>query len=158
MQKQIDGNRAAKLLTRITMSIAAIAFAGTVHAAATVVTYPGPVGIPASDQFSIRVSDGARWQDSFTYQTKGGTTQSGGIDLLFRDGSTLRDSAARDLDGVRAHPSQPKGQVGQWKQIEIPIGQWLAGKVVRQVVLAFDQPGSKGLFKAVVDDVSIVQE
>lgn len=81
-----------------------------------------------------------------------------GIDLLFQDGSPLRDSAARGLDGVRVHPSQPKGQVGQWRQIEIPIGQWLAGKVVRQVVLAFDHPGSKGPFKAVVDDVSIGQE
>ena len=81
-----------------------------------------------------------------------------GIDLLFQAGSPLRDSAARDLAGVRVHPSQPKGQVGQWRQIEIPIGQWLANKVVRQVVLAFDQPGSKGPFTAVVDDVSIGQE
>lgn len=70
----------------------------------------------------------------------------------------LRYSTARDLDGVRVHPSQPKKQVGQWKQIEIPIGQWLAGKVVRQVVLAFDQPGSKGPFQAVVDDLFIGQE
>ncbi len=81
-----------------------------------------------------------------------------GIDLLFQDGSPLRDSAARDLDGIRVHPSQPKGQVGQWKLIEIPIGQWCANRIVRQVVLAFDQPGSKGPFKAVVDDVSIKQE
>jgi hypothetical protein len=83
MQKQRDGNRAARCLTHITMGAAAIACAGTVHAATAVVTYPGPVGIPASDQFSIRVSDGASWQDSFTYQTKGGTTQSGNIDYSY---------------------------------------------------------------------------
>ena len=81
-----------------------------------------------------------------------------GIDLLFQDGSNLRDSAAHDLDGLGVHPGAPKGKMGQWKQIEIPIGQWLAGKVIRQVVLAFDQPGAKGPFQAVVADVSIGQE
>jgi hypothetical protein len=66
-------------------------------------------------------------------------------------GSANKPVALSNVEGAAC-------QVGQWKQIEIPIGQWLANKVVRQVALAFDQPGAKGPFKAVVDDVSIGQE
>jgi hypothetical protein len=45
--------------------------------------------------------------------------------------------------------------VGQWTKIECPIGNWHAGKVIKQVVLAFDQGGAQGPFKTAVDDLFI---
>jgi len=81
--------------------------------------------------------------------------RSSGVDLIFQDNSNLRDSQARDLNGQSLHPGQPKGPVGQWTKIECPIGNWHAGKVIKQVVLAFDRGPSQGQFKTVVDDLYI---
>jgi len=78
-----------------------------------------------------------------------------GIDLLFTDGSTLRDSGARTDDGAGVHPGTPKGTVGQWTKVAIPLGSFCAGKAIAEILFAYDSRGGGGAFEAFVDDVAI---
>lgn len=78
-----------------------------------------------------------------------------GVDLYFTDGTTLRDSSARDLAGNPLHPAVARGIAGAWTKIESPIGQWLAGKVIRLIVVAYDGGEDTGSFRTAFDDIEI---
>jgi lysophospholipase L1-like esterase len=80
------------------------------------------------------------------------------VDLLFTDGSNLRDSGAVDQYGVRAHP-QLQGEgghlvVGQWNLVRVNLGA-LAGRTVDRVHLGYDQPAGTGVFRGYVDDIAV---
>jgi len=77
------------------------------------------------------------------------------VDLLFSDGSTLRDSGTRTTDGVAAHPANPKGVVGEWRQITIPLTPRHTGKTISKVMVAYDSQDGVGPFEAYVDDLEI---
>ncbi len=78
-----------------------------------------------------------------------------GLDLLFADGSTLRDSGARTADGHGVHPGNPKGEVGKWTKITIPHGQTHAGKAIAAILVAYDSRSGGGPFEAWIDDIAI---
>jgi hypothetical protein len=78
-----------------------------------------------------------------------------GVDLDFADGSTLRDSAARDQNGQPLHPGAAKGKAGEWTKIECHLGRWHAGKTIRTIVVAYDDAEGTGSFKAAFDDLEI---
>ncbi len=78
-----------------------------------------------------------------------------GIDLLFTDGSTLRDSGARTDGGAGVHPGNPKGTVGKWTKVAIPLGSFHAGKAIAEILFAYDSRSGGGAFEAFVDDVAI---
>ena len=78
-----------------------------------------------------------------------------GLDLLFADGSTLRDSQARTADGQGVHPGNPKGEVGKWTKLAIPLGKTHAGKVVSAILAAYDSRAGGGPFEARIDDLAI---
>ena len=78
-----------------------------------------------------------------------------GLDLLLADGSTLRDSGARTADGQGTHPGNPKGEIGTWTQVTIPLGQTLAGKVIAAVLVAYDSRAGGGPFEAWIDDIAL---
>ncbi len=79
-----------------------------------------------------------------------------GIELIFTDGTTLRDSGALTTDGVRMHPTAAKGTINTWNLIESNIGQWLNGKIIDRILVAYDNAGSTGNYTAYIDDISIV--
>ena len=81
------------------------------------------------------------------------------VDLLFNDGSSLRDSGAVDQHGVRVHP-QFQGQGGflagnAWNNVTSNIGQWAAGKTVARILIGYDRPDATGNFRGYVDDIQI---
>ncbi|WP_394837976.1 glycoside hydrolase family 71/99-like protein [Pendulispora rubella] len=77
------------------------------------------------------------------------------VDLIMTDGSTLRDSGATDLNGVSMHPGAPRGTVNAWTQTRSRIGQWLAGKTIDRVLIAYDYGPLTGDFRGYVDDITI---
>jgi len=79
-----------------------------------------------------------------------------GLDLLFDDGSTLRDSGATDTEHRGAHPGTDRGEVGQWRQIVVPLGH-KAGEAITTIMLAFDGRPGGGPFEVMVDDVEITR-
>lgn len=78
------------------------------------------------------------------------------VDLLFDDGSTLRDSGAKTTDGHAVHPETPRGTVGEWTQITVPLGAVKAGHTISAVMFAYDErDGGGGDFEALFDDLAI---
>ena len=78
-----------------------------------------------------------------------------GIDLVFTDGSTLRDSGARTASGQGVHPGGPKGAVGKWTKVAIRLGSACAGKTIQAILFAYDSRAGGGDFEAWIDDVSL---
>ncbi|KQW45828.1 MULTISPECIES: GDSL-type esterase/lipase family protein [unclassified Roseateles] len=83
------------------------------------------------------------------------------VDVLFTDGSWLRNLGAVDQRGITLHPNaQGSGgqlQVGQWNLVSSKIGAVAAGKTIQRVAIGYDQPGATGPFSASVDELSIAQ-
>jgi hypothetical protein len=78
-----------------------------------------------------------------------------GIDLTFTDGSNMRASGRVGTTGEGTHPTNPKGQVGVWKQIIVPLGRFFQGKTISEIQFAYDGDPGAGLFETLFDDVSI---
>ncbi|MBI3922916.1 MAG: chitobiase/beta-hexosaminidase C-terminal domain-containing protein, partial [Armatimonadetes bacterium] len=78
-----------------------------------------------------------------------------GIDLVFADGSILRDSGATTREGQGLHPGNPKGAIGEWTQISIPLGRSHAGKTISAVLFAYDSRAGGGPFEAFIDDLTL---
>ncbi|MDI1462750.1 GH92 family glycosyl hydrolase [Catellatospora sp. KI3] len=90
--------------------------------------------------------------------------QSGGhldvaVDLLFTDGTHLRDSGAVDQHGVRVHPTfQGGGSVlsfDTWNFVTSNIGANVAGKTIDQILIGYDQPLNTGTFRGYFDDIQL---
>lgn len=83
--------------------------------------------------------------------------RSTGIDLVFADGKTLRESGAADTGGVSTFPGIKRGRLGAWTQIVVPLGKF-AGNTVTTVMAAYDTRKGGGLFEALFDDLRIAPE
>ncbi|MCC7505926.1 MAG: T9SS type A sorting domain-containing protein [Saprospiraceae bacterium] len=77
------------------------------------------------------------------------------IDLIMTDGSTLRDASASDINGNSMHPGAGRGQVGQWYENVCHIGNWLNGKTIDRIMIAYDYGPETGSFTAFVDDITL---
>ena len=81
------------------------------------------------------------------------------VDLIFTDGTSLRDSGAVDQNGVRVHPTFQgnSGRLtrGVWNQVRSTIGQSNAGKTIDRIVVGYDRPETTGSFKGYIDDIGI---
>lgn len=76
------------------------------------------------------------------------------VDMFFDDGSTLRDSGTKTIDGGNMHPGTPKGAAGEWRQLVAPLGRH-AGKTIRRIMAAYDSHGGAGPFEARIDGLEI---
>lgn len=79
------------------------------------------------------------------------------VDLVFSDGTALRDLHAVDSAGV---PLTPSGQCGhltldQWNHVTVNLGSVAAGKHIVRVDVGYDQPGSTGGYHGFIDDLTI---
>jgi RHS repeat-associated protein len=79
------------------------------------------------------------------------------IDLIFTDGTNLRDSGALDQHGNRLHPAFQCGHLAldQWNQVVSNIGAVVGGKTISKIDVGYDQPPNTGGYRGYVDDVSI---
>ncbi len=80
------------------------------------------------------------------------------VDLVMTDGTTLRSTAAVDFNNVSMHPATGRGTVGAWTLTRCNIGQWLNGKTISQILVAYDHAPGTGTFTGYVDDISIMEE
>ncbi len=75
--------------------------------------------------------------------------------IIITDGSVLRSSGAVDQNGVNMHPKSGRGVIGQWNFITSNIGQWCEGKVIKRILVAYDQQLTFGQYKGYIDDIII---
>lgn len=79
------------------------------------------------------------------------------LDFIMTDGSNFRDLGASDTAGNGMHPGAGRGTVGQWTEVVSNIGQWLAGKTIDRILIAYDNNPGAGAFSAYVDDVQLIE-
>ncbi|MBB5868772.1 lysophospholipase L1-like esterase [Allocatelliglobosispora scoriae] len=80
------------------------------------------------------------------------------VDLLFTDGTALRDSGVVDQFGVRVHPAfQGRGgrlALNQWNRVRASLA-GVTGKIIDQIRVGYDQPAATGPFRGYLDDVTV---
>ena len=62
------------------------------------------------------------------------------------------------MSGVSMHPGTGRGVVGTWSQTRCNIGQWLNGKTISTILVAYDHGAATGSFTGYIDDISIMEE
>ena len=79
------------------------------------------------------------------------------LDMIFSDGTALRNLGAVDQNGNRLHPAGQCGHLAlnQWNQVTARIGGVAAGKTLARIDLGYDQPGGNGTYRGYVDDISL---
>ncbi|MFI9815375.1 GH92 family glycosyl hydrolase [Saccharothrix variisporea] len=81
------------------------------------------------------------------------------IDLAFSDGTYLSDLGARDQHGFEL---SPRGQgaakslyTNQWNRVASVIGSVAAGKTIKRVLVAYDNPRGPASFSGWFDDIAV---
>ena len=79
------------------------------------------------------------------------------IDMIFTDGSTLRDSGAVDENGNGIHPADQCGHLtlDTWNHVTVNLGTNNANKQINRILVGYDQPGGTGGYRGYIDDLSI---
>ena len=79
------------------------------------------------------------------------------VDLVYTDGSTLRDANLADNRGNKMHPAQQcnKLPLDTWTQIVAPIGEVAEGKSIATLTVGYDQPANTGGYRGYLDDIAI---
>jgi predicted alpha-1,2-mannosidase len=80
------------------------------------------------------------------------------LDLIFSDGSNLRDTAnALDQNGNRIHPTLQCGHLtlDAWNLVSVNLGAAVDGKTITRVDLGYDQSNSTGGYRGYIDDIAI---
>ncbi len=84
------------------------------------------------------------------------------IDLAFDDGTYLHELGAVDQYGVPLHPrAQGESNIlfpHQWNFKRVHVGSVAAGKTIKRILLAYDNPNGPGVFQGYVDDIRIEAE
>jgi hypothetical protein len=77
------------------------------------------------------------------------------IDLLFSDGSNLRDSGAKDQRGNSIHPGAQCGKLTMdtWNDVVVDIGAIAAGRTVTRINVGYDQAANTGGYRGYIDEV-----
>ena len=78
------------------------------------------------------------------------------IDIVFTDGTNLRDSGVTDQYGNQLHPAHECNhlQPDQWNYVTANLGA-LSGKTISTIDVGYDQPGGSGNYRGYVDDIHI---
>ncbi len=77
------------------------------------------------------------------------------VDLLFTDGTHLKDLNAKDKNGLSMNATEGRGTVNAWEQTACSIGQWANGKTIDKILIGYDHPAETGDFSGYIDDISI---
>ncbi|WHY71608.1 GH92 family glycosyl hydrolase [Fictibacillus enclensis] len=81
------------------------------------------------------------------------------VDLAFSDGTYLHELGAVDQYGIPVTPEeQGKSKtlyVNQWNYKYSNIGAVAAGKTIKRILVAYDNPKGPGIFRGTVDDIKI---
>lgn len=89
--------------------------------------------------------------------TSGNNSSCVALDLIFSDGTNLRDSGATDQHGNRVHPAYQCGHLimDAWNQVIVNLGAFVNGKTILRLDVGYDQPANTGGFRGYIDDISI---
>jgi predicted GH43/DUF377 family glycosyl hydrolase len=138
----------------------------TAHTGSTALMYSGSANGAATDYAYMQVFDVSAHPPTIDANTtlsywifpQSSTNSSCvALDMVFSDGSALRNLGAVDQKGNRLHPAGQCGHLvlNQWNQVTAKIGAAAAGRTPVRIDLGYDQPGGSGTYRGYVDDISI---
>lgn len=138
----------------------------TAHTGTTALLYSGDATGAATDYAYMRIFDLSAHPpiiDSKTtlsywiYPQNSTTSTCVALDMVFSDGSALRNLDAVDQNGNQLHPAHQCGHLtaNQWNFVTSDIGAVAAGKTPVRIDLGFDEPGGSGTYRGYVDDISL---
>jgi hypothetical protein len=115
-----------------------------------------PVAVHANTSLSywIEPQDG---NHSYGYAS-GKNSTCVAVDLIFSDGTNLRDSGAVDQNGIRVHPSFQCNHLSlnTWNQVLVNLGAVANGKSIVRIDVGYDQPKVTSGYRGGVGDISIL--
>jgi hypothetical protein len=80
------------------------------------------------------------------------------VDAVLDSGPPLRDLRLVTTSKLSNHPGTPKGDVGAWTRLHVPLGK-ASGRTIQYLMFAYDHRfAEKGEFACLLDDVSITSE
>jgi hypothetical protein len=105
-------------------------------------------------EFTIAVGQFIEYQE---VMFSGNPVFSGSVDLLTADKKTLRDSVAKDQNGISAHPSADLSKFARdsWYHRKISLDALAGQKVVGAVIATDSDKHRAGLFRVYVDNIQI---
>jgi predicted GH43/DUF377 family glycosyl hydrolase len=79
------------------------------------------------------------------------------LDLIFSDGTALRNLGAVDENGHGLTPAQQCGHltVNQWNAVSSNIGKVAAGKEIVRIDVGYSQPNGSGDYRGYIDDIAL---
>jgi hypothetical protein len=92
---------------------------------------------------------------SFWHYPTSNTGRYVSLDLVMTDKSTLRNSEAKDINGISMHPSVPRGTSQQWTPFICQIGKWFSGKTIDRILIGYDHSLNTWDFITYFDDIAI---
>lgn len=139
----------------------------TTHTGGNALMYSGSAGGAATDYAYTRVFDTSAHPPTidanttlsyWIYPQNSTNSSCVALDIVFSDGSALRNLAAVDQHGNRLHPAGQCGHLAlnQWNQVTVRIGAAAGGRTPVRIDLGYDQPGGSGSFRGYIDDISII--
>jgi hypothetical protein len=77
------------------------------------------------------------------------------LDLIFSDGSALRNLETRDQHGNMLSPRGQGGhlKLNQWNHVRSNIGAVASGKQIIRIDIGYDQPHGSGSYRGHIDDI-----
>ena len=80
------------------------------------------------------------------------------LDMLFDAGPPMRDAGATTVAGQSARSGAGQGEVGEWLQVQVPLGDRFAGRTITSIMFAYDSRSGGGPFEALLDDLSVTSQ
>ncbi|MEV4508031.1 GH92 family glycosyl hydrolase [Dactylosporangium sp. NPDC049525] len=109
--------------------------------------------------FDVDIVVGASTTLSYWVLPQRGGNLDVAVDLVFTDGTYLRNSGAVDQHGVRVNPrEQGSGWVlnfDTWNYVTSVIGAAVSGKTIDRILIGYDKPEGTGTFRGYFDDIQI---
>lgn len=138
----------------------------TAHGGSTALMYSGAANGAAADYAYLQLFDvsahppavdGNTTLSYWVYPQNSANSTCVALDIVFSDGSALRNLGATDQGGNRFHPAGQCGHLAlnQWNLVTAKIGAVAAGKTPVRIDLGYDQPGGSGTYRGYVDDISL---
>jgi predicted GH43/DUF377 family glycosyl hydrolase len=82
------------------------------------------------------------------------------LDLIFSDGTALRNLKAHDQHGNIVTPAGQSGRLNlnDWNHVEANIGAVASGKRIVRIDVGYDQPHSSGSYRGHIDDITLLEK
>jgi predicted alpha-1,2-mannosidase len=88
--------------------------------------------------------------------TSGNNSAYVAMDIIFTDGTSMRNSSATDQHGVSVYPTAQGNQLvlDTWNYVSVDLTP-LAGKTINRIDFGYDHPNSSGGYRGYLDDVAL---